>query len=195
MTVGLFPVNFRVATPAIGAPVLTLTLLVNTPGKRVSGVARITQTTYPPLHFQADVWGTFSPVTVESVSEADIVLSLAGNPSGPTSGLAETFQFHGILKGDWKSGAASYRYFEGGNWHEIEHAIITPESLLQPLKPPFQPYTPLYGVGIQQATASGDLSRMKALASEAEQQLANSDQLKSALASLNAEIARLEAAR
>jgi hypothetical protein len=195
MTVGLFPVNFRVATPAIGAPVLTLALLVNTPGKRVSGVARIGQTTWPPVQFHADVWGTFSPLTFEPVSEGDIVLSLVGSPSGPTSGIAETFQFHGIVKGDWKSGAASYRYFEAGRWHEIEHAIMTPESLLQPLKPPHQPYTPLYGVGLQQATASGDLNRMKTLANEAEQQLANVDQIKTALAGLNAEIQRLEARR
>jgi len=195
MTVGLFPVNFRVATPAVGAPVLTLMLLVNPPGKRVSGVARITQTTYLPLQFQADVWGTFSPLTLDAVAEADIVLSLAGSPSGPNSGLAETFQFHGIVKSDWRSGAASYRYFDNGRWNEVEHAIMTPEGLVQQLKPPFQPYTPLYGVGIQQAAASGDLSRMKALAREAEAQLGSSEQLKSALASLHEEIARLEAAR
>ncbi|MDB0544583.1 DUF1842 domain-containing protein, partial [Ralstonia solanacearum] len=54
---GLFPVTYVVATPAIGAPVLTLSLLVNTPAKKVSGIAKITQSTNPPLVFQADVWG------------------------------------------------------------------------------------------------------------------------------------------
>lgn len=54
---GLFPVTYVVATPAIGAPVLTLSLLVNTPAKKVSGIAKITQSTNPPLVFHADVWG------------------------------------------------------------------------------------------------------------------------------------------
>ncbi|MFL9861065.1 DUF1842 domain-containing protein [Paraburkholderia madseniana] len=194
MTVGLFPVNFRVATPAIGAPVLTLALLVNTPAKRVSGVARIYQSTYPPLEFHADVWGNFSQIQLAPGSEPNIVLSLSGNPSGPASGLAETFQFHSILKGDWRSGQASYKYLEGGYWHDIEHAIVTLTSALQPHEPS-QPVTPLYGVGLQQAKASGDLSRMKSLARQAEQQLADADNIKSELAKLTAEIARLEAHR
>nr|WKF60218.1 hypothetical protein HUO10_004739 [Paraburkholderia busanensis] len=191
MTVGLFPVNLRVATPAIGAPVLTLSLLVNTPAKRVSGVARIYQSTYPPLEFHADVWGNYTQLLLNPNAEADIVLTLSGNPSGPTSGLAETFQFHGVLKSGWQSGQASYKYFENGRWHDIEHALVTLVGAIQPHEPN-PPVTPLYGVGLQQAKASGDLTQMKALAQQAEQHLGDAGNIRNELAKLNAEIARLE---
>lgn len=192
MTVGLFPVNLRVATPAIGAPVLTLSLLVNTPAKRVSGVARIYQSTYPPLEFHADVWGNYTQLLLSPNAEANIVLTLAGNPSGPTSGLAETFQLHGVLKGDWQSGQASYKYFENGRWHDVEHALVTLVGGFEPHEPN-HPVTPLYGVGLQQAKASGDLTQMKSLAQQAQQHLDDAGNIKAELAKLNAEIARLEA--
>jgi len=187
---GLFPVTYVVATPAIGAPRLTLSLLVNTPAKKASGVARITQTTNPPLDFHADVWGHFSYVRLEDGAEPSIILALQGNPSGPTSTLADTFYFHGILAGGWQSGHASYRYFEGGRWHEVEYAIMTIEHAVAP-QPPHH-VVPLYGVGMQQAQASGDLGQMKALASQAEKQLADAPLLKAELDKLHVEIARLE---
>ncbi|WCM23001.1 DUF1842 domain-containing protein [Paraburkholderia bryophila] len=191
MTVGLFPVNLRVATPAIGAPVLTLSLLVNTPAKRVSGVARIYQSTYPPLEFHADVWGNYSQLQLAPGTDPVIVLTLSGSPSGSTSGLAETFQFHGVLKSSWQSGQAGYKYFDNQRWHDVEHAIVTLTGALQPHEPS-QPVTPLYGVGLQQAKASGDLSQMKSLARQAEQQLADAGNIQNELTRLNAEIARLE---
>ncbi|KHK59536.1 hypothetical protein PI86_09500 [Burkholderia sp. A9] len=194
MSAALFPVNFRVATPAIGAPVLTLALLINSPAKKASGVARITQTTWPPLEFSAQVWGQFSPIVLTPGGKTQLVLSLQGNPSGPTSGLAETFRLQGIVEADWKSGVASYRFFEGERWHEVEHAIMTVTGALQPFEPR-HPVTPLYGVGLQQARQSGDLGRMKALARQAEQQLADAGRIEAALAGLDAEIARLEAGR
>ncbi|WP_431823345.1 DUF1842 domain-containing protein [Burkholderia sp. F1] len=195
MSAALFPVNFRVATPVIGAPVLTLALLVNPPAKKVSGVARISQTTWPPLEFRAQVWGQFNPMVLVHGARAQLVLSLQGSPSGPTSRLAETFQLEGIVDADWKSGVASYRFFDGESWHEVEHAIMTAVGTLQPLESHKQPVAPLYGVGLQEARESGDLSRMKALAREAEQQLADAGRLEQALAGLTAEIARLEARR
>lgn len=192
MTVGLFPVNLRVATPAIGAPVLTLALLVNTPAKRVSGIARITQTTYPPLAFQADVWGNYSELSLVPGDKPFIVLTLAGNPSGQISGMVETFRLQGVLNGAWNAGHAAYQFDEGRRWHDIEYAIVTPAGEIQPLEP-HHPIAPLYGVGLQQAKASGDLSRMKSLVRQAEQQLADAGNIKTELAKLNAEIARMEA--
>ncbi|KVU49487.1 hypothetical protein WK68_31535 [Burkholderia ubonensis] len=195
MSAALFPVNFRVATPVIGAPVLTLALVVNPPAKKVSGVARISQTTWPTLEFRAQVWGQFNPMVLVPGARTQLVLSLQGSPSGPTSSLAETFQLQGIVDADWKSGVASYRFFDGERWREVEHAIMTAVGTLQPLESDKQSVVPLYGVGLQQARESGDLSRMKALAREAEQQLADAGRLEEALAGLIAEIARLEARR
>ena len=51
----------------------------------------------------------------------------------------------------------------------------------------------LYGVGIHQAAASGDLSRMKKIAAEAEAWLAKHGNIRAALEALKIEIAKLEA--
>ena len=53
------------------------------------------------------------------------------------------------------------------------------------------PIVILYGVPIQQAIARGDLPRMKQLAQEAEKQLQEMGDLRSALELLKIEIARL----
>lgn len=50
----------------------------------------------------------------------------------------------------------------------------------------------LYGVGIHQAIASGDLAHMKKLAKEAESYLADRGDLPSLLEALKIEIAKLE---
>ncbi|MDP9525596.1 DUF1842 domain-containing protein [Pseudomonas protegens] len=199
MTIGLFHTRIIVANPVIGAPVLTLDLLVNTPQKRVSGVARITQSTSPPLQFRADVWGDYSQVKLDPSSEGHIILSLAGNPSGPTSQIAETFHLQGILGLDWASGFASYKYQYQGHWHVVQHAAVSQapveqkpgERAVQAGQPSMHPH-PLYAVALQEAQTSGDLARLKALVAQGEQQLANSENLSQAVQQLQAEISRLE---
>jgi hypothetical protein len=52
---------------------------------------------------------------------------------------------------------------------------------------------PPYGVAIQQAVASGDLSQMKKTAADAEQHLRDHGDVGAALAVLKIEIAKLEA--
>lgn len=52
---------------------------------------------------------------------------------------------------------------------------------------------PLYGVCIQEAIASGDLSKMKSVAAEAEQYLAEHGNISAALEALKVEIAKSEA--
>lgn len=192
MNVGLFHTRILVATPLLGAPVLTLDLLVNTPQKKVSGVARIFKSTYPPVHFFADVWGDYSQVQLDPASEGHIILTLAGNPSGPTSQIAETFHLQGILGLDWASGFASYRYNYQGSWHNVQHAAVSQATTPHPEPVPHHP-VPLYAVAVQQAQSSGDLAQLKAVINQGEQQLAHGDALRGALQQLNAEIARLEA--
>ncbi|WOE81762.1 DUF1842 domain-containing protein [Pseudomonas protegens] len=200
MTIGLFHTRLIVANPVIGGPVLTLDLLVNTPQKKVSGVARVTQSTSPPVHFLADVWGDYSQVKLDPSSEGHIILSLTGNPSGPTSQIAETFHLQGILGLDWASGFASYRYQYQGHWHVVQHAAVSQAPVDQAANADLAPKDdqrhlypqPLYAVALQQAQSSGDLTRLKALVAQGEQQLANSDNLSQAVQQLQAEISRLE---
>ncbi len=54
---------------------------------------------------------------------------------------------------------------------------------------------PLYAVPIHDTIASGDLQKMKALAAQADRQLASQGDVGKALAALKAEIAKLEARR
>ncbi|ROL86217.1 DUF1842 domain-containing protein [Pseudomonas chlororaphis] len=192
MQTGLFHTRIQATTGLLGAPILILDLLVNTVQKKVSGVARVFKSTYPPVNFFADVWGDYSQLQLHPSTEGHIILSLTGNPSGPTSQIAATFQLHGILGLDWASGFASYKYCYQGNWQDVQHATVSQVSIPHPEPVPHHP-VPLYAVAVQQAQSSGDLAQLKAVVRQGEQQLASGDALRSALQQLNAEIARLEA--
>ncbi|RON47802.1 DUF1842 domain-containing protein [Pseudomonas frederiksbergensis] len=194
MSIGLFHTRLTVSNHLLGAPVLTLDLLVDTVKKKVSGVASIYQSTWPPLNFRARVWGEYSEAKLVPTAESHIILTLDGSPSGPLSQIAQTFGLRGILGADWASGFVDYKYQEGGTWHAVKHAAVSQAPItLQPI--PEHPHhaQPLYAVAVQQAQASGDLAQLKSVVSQAEQQLAHSGALRGALEQLTAEIARLEA--
>ncbi len=194
-TTGLFPVQLRVATPNLGAPVLWLNLLVNTVEKTASGFARITQTVYPPMHFRARVVGPFHQMRIDPHAPQSVTLTLSGSPTGPVAPQVVILELNALLNEGWQSGTANYRYFYESRWHSIEHAIVSKDNSRIPLDPPSEHVMPMYGVGLQEARASGDLSRMKALAQQAEQQLADHDVIAAEPQKLEAESARLEARR
>ncbi|CAI8892724.1 MULTISPECIES: DUF1842 domain-containing protein [Pseudomonas] len=124
--IGLFHTRLNVRTGLLGAPVLTLDLLVNTVQKKITGVASIFAATYPPLNFHADVWGDYSDLKLGLKGEGHIVLNLTGSPSGPFSTLEQTFHLHGILSANWARGTASYRYLplDGRPWQVVPHASV-----------------------------------------------------------------------
>ncbi|MBV4473282.1 DUF1842 domain-containing protein [Pseudomonas sp. B2M1-30] len=189
MSIGLFHTRLIASNSLLGAPVLTLDLLVNTVSKKVSGVASIFQSTWPPLNFHARVWGDYSEAKLTPSVESHIILTLAGSPSGPLSQIAQTFGLKGILD-NWTSGFVDYRYNEGGQWHQVRHVAVHQASTVEP--PPHHA-VPLYAVAVQTARESGDLAQIKVAVQQGEQQLAHHDALRTALGQLNAEIARLEA--
>ncbi|KPA90212.1 MULTISPECIES: DUF1842 domain-containing protein [Pseudomonas] len=191
MSVGLFHTRLNISQPLIGAPVLTLDLLVDTVRRKVSGIANLFQSTYPPIHFEAQVWGSYSEAKLSPSVESHIILTLAGSPSGPLSQIAQTFHLSGILEANWASGFVDYRYYEQGRWQQVRHAAVS-QALEAPEQHNRHPI-PLYAAAIQQATTSGNLAQLKAVQSQAEQQLAQSGALRTALEQLNAEISRLEA--
>ncbi|MEJ6815738.1 MULTISPECIES: DUF1842 domain-containing protein [Pseudomonas] len=192
MSIGLFHTRLNVSNSMLGAPVLTLDLLVDTVHKKVSGIASVFQATWPTVNFRARVWGSYSEAKLTSKVENHIILTLDGSPSGPLSQIAQTFHLKGILAGDWASGFVDYRYEEQGQWHEMKHVAVHQAPTVEPQPVP-HPYLPLYAVAVQQAQASGDLAQLKSVVRQAEQQLAHEDVLRGALEQLNAEIARLEA--
>ncbi|ALI04618.1 DUF1842 domain-containing protein [Pseudomonas sp. FW306-02-F02-AA] len=192
MSIGLFHTRLNVSSSLLGAPVLTLDLLVDTVNKKVSGVASIFQSTYPPLNFRARVWGEYSEAKLTADTENHIILTLDGSPSGPYSQIAQTFDLRGILGADWASGFADYKYYDQDHWTTVRHAAVSQAPAQHP-EHPSHVVRPLYAVAVQQAQASGDLAQLKSVVSQGEQQLANSGALRSALEQLQAEIARLEA--
>ncbi|WP_047236230.1 DUF1842 domain-containing protein [Chromobacterium subtsugae] len=195
---GLFHTRLTVASPNLGAPVLTLDLVVDTVSKKVAGAAQIFQSTNPPVQFHANVWGHYTQAKLDKATEHHIVLSLEGSPSSPNSMIAETFNLQGILEQDWTKGYASYRFFYQGAWHSVVHAVVT-EDKLAPSKQPHagnharhHPVMPLYAAALQQSRGSTDVAQLKALASQAEEQLKQHDNIQNALTQLKGEIIRLE---
>lgn len=130
---GLFHTRLNVRLPILGAPELTLDLLVNTVNRQVSGSAFITQPTHPIREFHADVWGEFAALPFGQGGLEQISLRLDGNPSGRTSELAETFHLQALLVADWGQGNASYRFFDNGHWTNLASVPVrqAPDITLQ----------------------------------------------------------------
>ncbi|WP_248920200.1 DUF1842 domain-containing protein [Pseudomonas entomophila] len=116
MTIGLFHTRLNVSNGSLGAPNLTLDLIVNTVSKKVTGKATVIQTTHPVQVFHANVWGKYSELLFAPPSSHSIILHLDGSPSGPLSQIAQTFHLQGLLDTGWNNGTASYRYFTNGHW-------------------------------------------------------------------------------
>lgn len=192
MSIGLFHTRLIAHNSLLGAPVLTLDLLVDTVRKTVTGVASVFASTYPTVNFRARVWGNYSEAKLTASVENHIVLTLAGSPSGPLSTIAQTFHLKGILGADWASGFVDYQYVDQGQEHYVRHAAVSQAPRVQP-EPAQHHVLPLYAVAVQQAQASGNLAQLKSVVHQGDQQLAQHSVLQSALEQLNAEIARLEA--
>jgi len=123
MAIGLFHTRLNVRTGGLGAPLLTLDLLVNVVQKKVTGTARTSQATYPVVNFQADVWGSYSELPFAPTGAPSIILHLDGSPSGPLSQIAQTFHLQGLLDAGWNKGTATYRYFTQGHWVDL-HGVV-----------------------------------------------------------------------
>lgn len=191
MSIGLFHTRLIASNSLLGAPVLTLDIVVDTVRKKVSGTASVFQSTWPPVNFHARVWGDYSEARLTPSTETYFILTLDGSPSGPLSQIAQTFHLKGILN-DWTSGFVDYRYNESGQWQDVRHVAVHQAPSVEPL-PPEHHVQPLYAVAVQTAKESGDLAQLKVAVQQGEQQLAHEGALRSALEQLNAEIARLEA--
>ncbi|WP_339490089.1 DUF1842 domain-containing protein [Pseudomonas sp. RL_5y_Pfl2_70] len=191
MSIGLFHTRLIASNSLLGAPVLTLDIVVDTVRKKVSGTASVFQSTWPPVNFHARVWGDYSEARLTPSTETYLILTLDGSPSGPLSQIAQTFHLKGILN-DWTSGFVDYRYNESGQWQDVRHVAVHQAPSVEPL-PPEHHVQPLYAVAVQTAKESGDLAQLKVAVQQGEQQLAHEGALRSALEQLNAEIARLEA--
>ena len=131
--VGLFPVTYRIQSqvdgqPLLGAPVLTVQLLINTVDKSISGVGTAFQATHPPLNEISLIKGDWSYMaTMESVH----ILVVADGVS-PSSILVhgapittENLRLRLSLTEDWQAGFANFAYLNHGEWVTVEGATVT----------------------------------------------------------------------
>jgi hypothetical protein len=130
-TVGLFIASYDVSTGLPGAPVLHLRLVVSTPQRKVTGAGTVTQAVAKPDVFSTSLFGTFEPLALMPPAPTNILVTLDGLPLGTPqeSGIAETAHLRMLLDESWKAGVATFRWLQGGEWHEIENGKVT---LVQP---------------------------------------------------------------
>ena len=127
---GLFPVTYQVGTELPGAPVLTLHLLVSTPDERITGFARLTQATNPPLDVSSKLDGEFTYMTVMP-DATHILVVLTGWPvlippgGGPGPVVQPDLQVRMVLASDWSSGTTTYRYADSdGQWTSVSDVPV-----------------------------------------------------------------------
>lgn len=174
----------NVGTP--GAPILHFDLLVHAASGRVSGQATITQAVQGPaseIHIRNVTgqvrklgFGTHNPITQVVMLEG--TYTQAGPPP-TTYVIQEQFRAHFATDSHW-DGRGAFDYGQ----HAVENVPVKNEA--QSGSHPI----PLYGVGIHEAIAGGDLAKMKSVAAQAEAHIAKTPEIESALKALKAEIAK-----
>ncbi|MBV4507424.1 DUF1842 domain-containing protein [Pseudomonas sp. BW13M1] len=164
---GLFPVSYLIGNNAPGAPRLQLDLLVYTPDRSVNGHAQITQTTEKSQKLDFDDWGTYSYLTVQPPSEGKILLTVRGNHGGPHANSAEQFELRALLDQDWQKGTASYRYYNGQHWIEVDNVPVVLELKRIQTLANVDLTTELHNATLEAVIATGDLAQLKQLASGA----------------------------
>lgn len=164
---GLFPVSYLIGNNQPGAPRLQLDLLVYTPDRSVNGHATITQATNPPLDLNLDVWGSYSYLTVQPPSEGKILLTVRGNHGGPHANSPEQFELRALLDQDWQKGEASYRYYNGQRWIEVDKVPVVLELKRIQTLANVDLSTELHNATLEAVIATGDIAQLKQLASGA----------------------------
>jgi hypothetical protein len=104
-----------------GAPLLTVTMTVSTPQRTLTGMGRIMQAVNPPLDLTTKLDGDYTYMTVMP-NESHILVVANGYPALPV--LQPNLQLRMVLKADWQTGTASYRYEVDGVWHDVEGAPV-----------------------------------------------------------------------
>lgn len=132
----LFLASYKVTTPGVGGPLLTLHLTVDSEHETIHGLAEITQATNPPLQIKSKLDGNFTYMTVMP-NKTNILVVCQGWPiihwpkdAGIRPVILENFDLRMILEKDWKGGGiANYRYTEDyPNWQVVRNAKVELED-------------------------------------------------------------------
>ncbi|CAM4064930.1 hypothetical protein CCOS865_03491 [Pseudomonas reidholzensis] len=163
-SVGLFPVSYQIGSNAPGAQRLQLDLLVYTPDRSLRGNAVVSQTTNPPLNLQLDAWGTYAYLTVQPPTDSKILVTLQGNHGGPSANSPGQLRLHLLLDSDWQRGVATYQYYNGQRWIEVEQVPAQLDNQRVKALPNVDTGSELNTATLEAAIASGNLEQLKQLA-------------------------------
>ncbi|NES99162.1 MAG: DUF1842 domain-containing protein [Sphaerospermopsis sp. SIO1G1] len=129
---GVFLACYEISTSLLGAPTLTLNLLVNAPAETVHGIGNITQAINPPLDIKTKLDGSFTYMTVMP-DNTHILVTASGYPiinwppyvPGPGPVILPNVELRMVLNEDWKSGTANYKYLDDqGKWQTVNNAVV-----------------------------------------------------------------------
>ena len=127
---GLFLANYQIGGGIPGGVTANLHLLVNTVSHQVTGYGDISQAIMPPPDFDTHLTGSYSILTLPPAPE-QIVVTAIGYPvlQWPPHGgigpvLMPNARLHMLLSKDWKTGTATFDYFENGKWNELKNAPV-----------------------------------------------------------------------
>jgi hypothetical protein len=174
----------NVGTP--GAPILYFDLLVHANSGAVSGQARIIQAIQGPAgNIQiTNITGLARKLIFGGTLSLSVTLNGTYDVSGPPDEpiiFVEKFEAHFVVDQQW-DGRGGFSYRNGATMINDVPVTSTKESS--------SPIHTLYGPVIHGAAATGDLVRMKEIAAKAEQYIAQTPDIQSALTALKAEIAK-----
>ncbi len=106
---GLFPVHYRCSTGMAGAPELTLSLMVNTPNRMVSGIGSVTQAILPSNIVTAQLTGSYQEYS--DVNGPNYIVSLDGYAPGVVNNdTSPVLQVEMTLVGGWETGTANFSF-------------------------------------------------------------------------------------
>ncbi len=131
-TSGLFPLKVQSETTLFGAPILHVTLGVDTVNKKVTGIATVTQALQNPIVCTSHVTGDLIYETVQSPGISKIRIDLTGYPEihWPTNAgigpvIPKNFSAILLFDKDWSSGIAMYQYrTNNAGWIKEEQKLI-----------------------------------------------------------------------
>lgn len=108
-----------------------------------------------------------SYLTVQPPSEGKILLTVSGNHGGPHANSPEQFELRALLDQDWQKGTASYRYYNGQRWIEVDNVPVVLElKRIQPLAN-VDLTAELHNATVEAVIATGDVAQIKHLTSGA----------------------------
>jgi len=109
----------------MGAPELSLQLLVDPQSKHMTGFGHITQPVHPPLEFTTQLEGEFRELSVQNLHL--IIVTSSGYSPAPAGITLPNLQLLMALSDDWKSGTAEYEYKthpEDSHWQIIRDVEV-----------------------------------------------------------------------